>query len=57
MAHSRERALDGLGNIAFRAAHGEEDVFGVLVNAAQREDLHLEELAELGLDLLLLLAS
>ena len=35
----------------------EEDALGVVVDAAQGEDLHLEELAELGLDLLLLLAG
>ena len=31
----------------------EEDLLGVVVDAAQGADLHLEELAELGLDLLL----
>ena len=33
------------------------DVFGIVVDATQSEDLHLEELAEFGLDLLFFRAS
>ena len=53
--HLREdaRHVPGVPEVAV-VLELEEDALGVVVDAAQCEDLHLEELAELGLDLLLL---